>query len=98
MLDRLRELDLYPGYRENALARQRHSPSLSAPMPRALLAAWFFEKQLGRSVPRDISDYSISIGLPGVDRFYDLLAHGYTFTVGRNSSDDSGLTDENGLT
>jgi len=98
MLDRLRELDLYPGYRENALARQRRSSSLSAPMPRALLAAWFFEKQLGRPVPRDIADYAISIGLPGVDEFYDLLAHGYTLTIGRSSSDDSGLTDENGLT
>ncbi|PDQ17221.1 hypothetical protein CN311_31185 [Mesorhizobium sanjuanii] len=98
MLDRLRELDLYTGYRKNALARQRPSPSSSAPMPRALLAAWYFETQLGRPVPRDIADYAISIGLPGVDKFYDLLAHEYTFTAGRNASDDSGLTDENGLT
>ncbi|MDG4885011.1 TfuA-like protein [Mesorhizobium sp. WSM4884] len=98
ILDRLRELELYPGYRENALARQRHSPSLSAPMPRALLAAWFFEEQLGRAIPRDIADYATSIGLPGVDKFYDLLAHGYAFAAGRSSPDDSGLTDEIGLT
>ena len=97
ILDRLRELGLYPGYRDKALARQR-SPSLSAPAPRALLAAWFFEKRIGREVPRDIGDYAISIGLPGIERFYDLLAHEYAFTVGRSSSDDSGLTDENGLT
>lgn len=98
MLDRLRELELYPGYRENALARRGHSPSLSAPMPRALLAAWFFEERLGRAIPRDIADYATSIGLPGVDKFYDLLAHGYAFAAGRSSPDDSGLTDENGLT
>ena len=98
MLDRLRELDLYTGYRENALARRRHSSSLSPTMPRALLAAWFFEKQLGRPVPRDIADYAISIGLPGVDDFYEMLAHGNAFRASRLSSDDSGLTDENGLT
>ncbi|PBB18776.1 TfuA-like protein [Mesorhizobium sp. WSM4313] len=97
MLDRLRELDLYPGYRDSALARERHPPSLSAPMPRALLAAWFFATQLGRPVPRDIADYALSIGFPGVDRFYDLLAHAYAFMV-RRSPDDSGPTDENGLT
>ncbi|TIW05149.1 MAG: hypothetical protein E5V74_04195 [Mesorhizobium sp.] len=93
----MRELDLYPGYRDKALARQR-SPSLSAPLPRALLAAWFFEKRLGLQVPRDIDDYAISIGLPGIDSFYDLLAREYAFTVGRSSSDHSGLTNENGLT
>ncbi|MDX8462674.1 TfuA-like protein [Mesorhizobium humile] len=97
ILDRLRELGLYPDYRDKALARQR-APSLSAPVPRALLAAWFFEKRLGRAVPRDIDDYAISIGLPGIEEFYDLLAHEYAFMVGRGSSDDSGLTDENGLT
>lgn len=98
MLDRLRELDLYPGYRQNALARQRHSPSSSGPMPHALLAAWFFEKQLGRAIPRDIADYAVSIGLPGVDKFYDLLAHGFAFAAGGSSSDVSGPTDKNGLT
>lgn len=97
ILDRLREQGLYPGYRDKALARQR-SPSLSVPLPRALLAAWFFEKRLGRDVPRDIDDYAISIGLPGIDSFYDLLAREYAFTVGRTSSDESGLTNENGLT
>lgn len=97
MLDRLRELGLYPDYRGKALARQR-SPSLSAPVPRALLAAWFFEKRLGGAVPRDIDDYAISIGLPGIGEFYDLLAHEYAFTVGRGASDESGLTDQNGLT
>lgn len=95
ILDRLREQGLYPGYRDKALARQR-SPSLS--VPRALLAAWFFEKRLGREVPRDIDDYAISIGLPGIDSFYDLLAREYAFTVGRSSTDHSGLTNENGLT
>ncbi|WP_051334219.1 TfuA-like protein [Mesorhizobium sp. WSM3224] len=98
MLDRLRELDLYPGYRDSALARQRHPSSLSTPMPRALLAAWFFERQLGCPVPHDIADYAISIGLPGADSFYDLLAHGYALTVRRHALDESGLTDENGLT
>ncbi|TPJ28116.1 TfuA-like protein [Mesorhizobium sp. B2-7-2] len=97
ILDRLRELGLYPGYRDKALVRQR-SPSLSAPVPRALIAVWFFERRLGRAVPRDIDDYAISIGLPGIDRFYDLLAHEYAFTAGRSTSDDSGLTGENGLT
>jgi hypothetical protein len=95
ILDRLREQGLYPGYRDKALARQR-SPSL--PVPRALLAAWFFEKRLGREIPRDIDDYALSIGLSGIDSFYDLLGREYAVTLGRSSSDHSGLTNENGLT
>ncbi|ESY82230.1 hypothetical protein X740_05570 [Mesorhizobium sp. LNHC221B00] len=82
MLDRLRELDLYSGYRGQALARQRWA-STSAPVPRALLAVWYFEKCLGQAVPKDLSDHAASIGLVSVDKFYELLASDYTFATQR---------------
>jgi hypothetical protein len=96
MLDRLRELDLYSGYREQALARRR-SASTSAPVPRALLAVWYFEKCLGQAVPEDLADYAASIGLASVDKFYELLARDYTFTTQRTLGNDSGTAGESSL-
>jgi hypothetical protein len=97
MLDRLRELDLFAGYRERALARQRLPTPLPASMPRALLAAWYFEKQLGQSTPEDLADYAASLGLANVDKFYELLAREYTFTTAHTSSNDSGALGERSL-
>ncbi len=97
ILDRLRVLDLYGGYREKALARLQ-SVSTSAPLPRVLLSTWYFEKRLGRPVPDDLSDHARSIGLASLDKFYELLAREYTFATTQASSDDTGAKDERPLT
>jgi hypothetical protein len=96
MLDRLRELDLYNSYREQALAR-RHSASPSATMPRALLVAWYFQERLGLDVPENLADYAASLGLASADKFYELLAREYTFTTTHASSNDSGAAGESSL-
>jgi len=97
MLDRLRELELYAGYSKNALARRRLRSS-GAPLPRAMLAAWFFEKRLGRPTPQDVADYAASIGLSNVDRLYELIASEYTSSAEQRWEKDTGLTDERSLT
>jgi hypothetical protein len=93
MLDRLRELDLYPDYRKHAQARRRYSGSPSVRMPRPLLAAWYFEKRLGQPVPGDLADYAASIGLASVEKFYELLASEYAFATAHTLPDDSGASD-----
>lgn len=97
MLDRLRELDRFAGYRERALARQRLPARLPASMPRALLAAWYFEKHLGLPVPEDLANHAASLGLANVDKFYELLAREYTFASAHTSSNDSGAAGERSL-
>ncbi|MBX3581125.1 MAG: hypothetical protein KF810_04420 [Rhizobiaceae bacterium] len=97
ILDRLRELDLYSVRRERALARQRFPAPRSLPLPRGLLAAWYFEQHLGLPVPRDLADHAASIGLPSIDKFFELLAHEYTFRTKDTLLKDSGAADENSI-
>jgi hypothetical protein len=99
ILDRMRELDLYASCRESALARRRASLSVprSPSMPRALLAAWYFEKRLGLAVPEDLVDYAASIGLSSIDKFYELVALEYYFHNRAHLANDSGASDENSI-
>ena len=97
ILDRLRELDLYTVHQEGAMGRQRRPELPSAPIPRALLAAWYFEKQLGLDVPADLAEYAASIGLSSVDRFFELLAGEYAFLIKHTWSQHAGEADENSL-
>ena len=86
MLDRLRELDLYAQTRDRALAKQgRPASGAAARMPRVLLAGWHFEQRLAVPVPENLSDYASSIGVAGVEKFYELLAVEFTFAGGHTS-------------
>jgi hypothetical protein len=73
MLDRLRELDLYPQLRDRATKRRqaaRGAPNI----PRVSLVTWYFATRLSMPVPDDIADYAASIGIEDVESFYELLA------------------------
>jgi hypothetical protein len=78
MLDRLRELDLYTVLRDRALAKSK-ADGTRPKLPRALLAARYFEKQLGVAVPEELAEYAISIGIEDVGKFYDLIAAEFAF-------------------
>ncbi|MEW9836866.1 hypothetical protein [Mesorhizobium marinum] len=98
ILDRLRERDLYAICRDRAQARQRHaqSPSPARP-PDALLAAWHFEKRLGRPVPEDLAEHAASLGLASVGKFFELVALDYTFQAAGAQENDTGAADETSI-
>ena len=72
MLDRLRELDLYVELRARALAK-RKLPAAPPRLPRAFLTEWYFATRLGIDTPGDVVEYTGSLGIEDVDKFYALI-------------------------
>ncbi len=56
------------------------SVQVDAPM-RLRLALWYFEQQLGESMPDDIEEYAVHQGFPDVDTLYRALWREYQYVV-----------------
>ena len=83
LLDELRFDDSYAALKARADARRSVdlSPFAGVDIKPPQLLAWYFESQLGESIPADLDEHLSEMGIPDRDEFYRLLKNHYLTTL-----------------